>query len=226
MKNKNIQFKNFQIKEHKADESGNLIITGYGAVFGNIDSYRDVIEKGAFAKTLVERKGRIAFAYQHDIWNPIGKIQEIKEDDHGLWIKVMLSAADQDIQTKVKEGILSEMSIGYRTINSKSEMRDGQEINLLTEIKLFEISLVTVAANPLAVIETMKGEEKKDHIESEFDRVIALTRNDNLKFDLLTLKALVCKEPGNPDGDQNTPKQEEPPKQEVKKIEIKKFKLK
>ena len=208
--NNNIQFKNFEIKEHKEDGSGNLIIKAYGAVFGNIDSYGDVIEKGAFAKTLIDRKGRIAFCYQHDIHNPIGKILDISEDDHGLPMEVMISKSEPEIITKIKEGILNELSIGYRTLNSKSEVRDGQNIELLTEIKLFEVSLVTVAANPLAVITEMKAEEKKDYIEKEFDRVIALTRSDNLKFDLMTLKALVCNEPLQIDESKDTHEQEEP----------------
>jgi HK97 family phage prohead protease len=209
MKNE-LKFKNFQIKEFKEDDGGNLTITGYGAVFGNIDSYGDIIEKGAFAKTLSDRKGRIAFCYQHDIYNPIGKILEAKEDDNGLWMEVMLSKADQDIITKVKEGILSEMSIGYRTIESKSEVRDGQDIELLTEIKLFEVSLVTIAANPLALVTGMKAEEKRDKINSEFDRVIALTRSDNLKFEIMMLKALVCNEPLKVDESKDTQKQDEP----------------
>lgn len=186
-----LKFKNFEISETKADANGNLIIEGYGAVFGNIDSYGDIIEKGAFANTLNERKDRIAFAYQHDIWNPIGKIIEIKEDDKGLWLKVMLSSAEKDIQTKVKEGILQELSIGYREVNARRETRDEKEVNVVSEIKLYEISLVTVAANPLARIEGMKGEEKRDYLEKEFDRLIAIVRNENINFELNKLKSLV-----------------------------------
>lgn len=191
MKN-NLQFKSFDILEKKADDSGNLIITGYGAVFSNIDSHGDIIERGAFAKTLIDRQGRIAFCYQHDVWNPIGKIEEIREDEKGLWIKVMISAAEDDIQTKIKEGILKEMSIGYRTINSRSEMRDGQDVNVLSEIKLFEISLVTVAANPLAIVESMKSEaDKESFIEKEFDRLIAIVKNENINYELQKLKAVL-----------------------------------
>lgn len=186
-----LRFKNFDITETKSDESGNLTIVGYGAVFGNIDSYGDVIEKGAFSKTLLERVGRIAFCYQHDIWRPIGKIDEILEDDRGLKLTVVLSASEKDIQTKVKEGILKEMSIGYRTMESKAEVREGKDINLLTEIKLIEVSLVTVAANPLAIVESMKTDEKMDYITNEFDRVLAIVRNDNINFEIQKLKSLV-----------------------------------
>ena len=76
-----LQFKNFEIQETKADDSGGLTITGYGAAFNNIDSYGDIIEKGAFKNTLEDRGDRVAFCYQHDIWHPVGKIEEMKEDD-------------------------------------------------------------------------------------------------------------------------------------------------
>jgi len=186
-----LAFKNFDINEHKEDKSGNLILTGYGAVFGNVDSTGDIIEKGAFTKTLQERAGRIAFCYQHDIWNPIGKMQLIEENEKGLKISVMLSGAEKDIQTKVKEEILKEMSIGYRVVESKSEIRNEKEVNILTEIKLFEVSLVTIAANPLAVVESMKGEEKIDYLRKEFDRVLSIVRNDNINFEIQKLKSLV-----------------------------------
>ena len=71
-----LQFKNFEIKSYKEDGE-DFVIEGYGAVFGNIDSVGDVIEKGAFAKTLMERKDRIAFCLQHNIHEPIGKIIDI-----------------------------------------------------------------------------------------------------------------------------------------------------
>lgn len=189
---KNLRFKNFEIQETKADDKGGLTISGYGAYFGNIDSYGDIIEPGAFSKTLIERKDRIAFCYQHDIWNPIGKIQEISEDEKGLKITVKLSDAEKDIQTKIREGILKEMSIGYRTVNSRQEVRNEQQVNILTEIKLIEVSLVTVAANPLAVIESIKSDiERFEFVNNEFDRVLAIVKNENINFEIQKLKSLV-----------------------------------
>lgn len=192
---KDLEFKSFEITEHKADEGGNLVITGYGAIFGNIDSYGDIIEKGAFALTLIERKDRIAFCYQHDTWNPIGKILEIYEDEKGLFLKVMISSADKDIQTKVKEGILKEMSIGYRTLDDQVEMRNGKEVRLLKKLTLYEVSLVTIAANPLAMIEGMKSEEKQELLAKEFDRLLAIVRNENINFEIRKLKSLVLSGP-------------------------------
>jgi HK97 family phage prohead protease len=188
---KNLEFKNFEIQETKADDSGNLIISGYGAIFGNIDAGGDVIQMGAFANTLEERKDRIAFCYQHDIWHPIAKIQEIKEDVKGLYIRAMISASEDDIQVKIKEGILKEMSIGYQTVESRNEMKEGKQVRVLTKVSLYEVSIVTVAMNQMAMIETMKSEEKQNMIEKEFDRVLAIVRNDNINYEILKLKSLV-----------------------------------
>lgn len=187
---KGLEFKSFAILETKADDSGNLIINGYGAIFGNVDSGKDIIEKGAFAETLIERKGRIAFCYQHDIWNPIAKIQELYEDEKGLYISAMISAAEDDIQTKVKEGILKEMSIGYRTLSSRNEMRNGENVNILEKVSLYEVSLVTIAMNPLAMIEGMKSEEGADYLEKEFNRLLAIVKNENVNFEIMKLKGL------------------------------------
>lgn len=188
---KDLEFKSFQISEHKADESGNLVIVGYGAIFGNLDSYGDIIQPGAFAETLSERKERIAFCYQHDTWNPVGKILEISEDSKGLLLKVMISAAEMDIQTKVREGILKEMSIGYRVMEAKEEDREGENVRLLTKLKLYEVSLVTIAANPLAIITGMKSEEGKEYLEGEFNRLLAIIKNENINYEIRKLKAVV-----------------------------------
>lgn len=183
--------------EVKADSDNELIIEGHGAVKGNIDSYKDVIVDGAFKKTIKEQGDRIAFCYQHDIYNPIGKIIEIKEDSKGLWLRVKISDAENDIKTKIKEGILKEMSIGYSVIDMKRGEQDGEDVNLLTEIKLYEVSLVTLAANPLAIIEGMKaeGQTNKDVIEAEFDRLINIERQKEKRFEIMKLKALVMSLP-------------------------------
>lgn len=187
---KALEFKSFDFESKQEDDSGNLIITGYAATFGNIDSYKDTIERQAFESTIMKRGERIAFCYQHDIWNPIGKILKLSEDQKGLFIKVMISAAEEDIQTKIKEGILKEMSIGYRVIASRNEVKDGEEIRVLEEIELFEISIVTVAADSFAKIEGMKGEESINYLEKEFNRLIALVKNENVNFEIRKLKEL------------------------------------
>ena len=194
--NKELKFLNIPF-EIKADSDNELIIEGHGAVKNNIDSYKDVIVDGAFTKTIKEQGERIAFCLQHDIRNPIGKIQEIKEDEKGLFLRVKISDAEGGIKTKVKEGILKEMSIGYSVIQAEEGEKDGKEVLFLQQIKLYEVSLVTLAANPLAIIEGMKadGQSNKDVIEAEFDSLLAIERNNEKKYEIMKLKALVMSLP-------------------------------
>lgn len=203
-----LRFKGFKIEGIQEDDQ-QLVISGWAAVFGNIDSYGDIIQPGAFTKTLQERKGRIAFCHQHELDEPIGKILLLEERDKGLWIEVAISASEQDIQTKIKEGIYKEMSIGYSTLKSSQSMYEGNEVTYLTEIKLYEISLVTIAANELAVIEDMKSEDLPEYFDESFERLIVTERDNKKKFDLMKLKgqvlSLLTKEP-----EVSTPEEPEP----------------
>lgn len=215
-----LKFKDSKIGniEVKKDPTGSerIIISGWAARFGNVDSYGDIMEPGSCSKTVNERKGRIAFCYQHEIDEPIAKILVLEERSEGLWVEAEISASEKDIQTKVKEGILTEMSIGYRTINCTEEIINEKYITHLTEIKLYEISLVTIAANELATIQNIKSEERKDYFDDAFERLILLERNQSRKYDLMKLKnqvkALFEQEP---------PKSTLKPEEPQKTVEIK-----
>jgi hypothetical protein len=150
-----IEFKSYPA-EFNADISQRTI-EGYAAVFGNVDSWGDVIERGAFAKTLQEQPGRIKCCWQHDWTWPIGKPVLIEEDAKGLstMTRIAQTRAGDDALALCAEGIVTEMSIGYNTI--KSLMDEEAGIRYLQEVRLFEYSPVTWAANELAVITGVKG---------------------------------------------------------------------
>ena len=151
-------------------DSKNGIITGYASVFGNKDSDGDVIVKGAYSKTIKENKDRIAFLYQHDITKPIGKNLSLREDDYGLKFEAQFSNSTlgRDVAIMAEEGIIKEVSVGFRTIKGENK-KDFYEIQ---EIKLYEYSLVTLAANPLAQVTGLKSElEKKNYL---IDRIASL----------------------------------------------------
>ena len=141
------------------------IVSGYLSVFGNKDSDGDIITKGAFAKTLSENKSRIAYLWQHDITKPIGKFLDLNEDEKGLFYTAQMSKSSlgRDALTLMEEGILKENSIGFNIIKGK-EMEDHYQIS---EIKLWEGSVVTIAANPKAMIDSVKSEAEKTNIIAE-----------------------------------------------------------
>jgi HK97 family phage prohead protease len=58
------------------------IVKGYGSIFGNVDSDNDIIEKGAYARTIKNNGSRVKYLYQHDITKPIGRMKELFEDEN------------------------------------------------------------------------------------------------------------------------------------------------
>lgn len=150
------EYKSFKFELESADESGEF--SGYAAVFGNKDSGGDVIEKGAFSKTIREDFDRIKILSQHtDCELPIGKPLELREDDKGLFIRGKISdtAKGRDIQTLMKDGVLNELSIGYDAVEFNYDSEQGAR--RLKEIKLWEVSIVTWAMNDQAKIDEVKS---------------------------------------------------------------------
>jgi len=141
-------------------ESGEF--EGYGAVFGNKDSYDDIVVPGAFQKSLKEwqEKGRQpALLWQHQMDEPIGVYTEIREDDVGLYVKGRLLIDDDPLAKRahahMKAGSLSGMSIGY--VVNDWEYDETKKAWLLKEIELWEVSLVTFPANDQARISNVKS---------------------------------------------------------------------
>lgn len=157
-----LKYKSNLLELKDVDEKAG-IIRGYASVFGNKDSDGDVIAKGAYTKTISENKDRIAFLYQHDITKPIGKNLNLQEDSYGLKFEAQFSNSTlgRDVAIMAAEGIIKEVSVGFRTMKGAPK-DDHYEIQ---ETKLYEYSLVTLAANPLAMVTELKSElEKKNYL--------------------------------------------------------------
>lgn len=143
----------FELKEVDT-ETG--IFEGYGSTFGGEpDSYGDVVDKGAFSKTISEGSKRIKILWNHQTLEPIGKPVELREDEHGLYIKGKLSLGVQrarEVLSLMKDGVINELSIGYDTI---TEAVEGK-VRHLKEVRLWDVSPVSFAANPAATITAVK----------------------------------------------------------------------
>lgn len=170
-----------QIESKAAGEDGKLHITFYALAFGNIDSYGDVIEKGACAAFLKsDNKRRVRLCYQHERDTVIGVITSMKEDEKGLLCEadILPTSKGQDVQILLKEGAIDEFSIGYFADEFKYEKRDGYEdpVRVLTAITIVEISPVTRAANPAAVLIDAKSEDYKRALKSMSDEQLQALR--------------------------------------------------
>lgn len=121
------------------------VVSGFLSGFGNIDKGNDIIEKGAFAKSINERFSKIFFLLQHDMQKPLGKFQVLEEKDSGLYFeaKVSNTSYGNDLLQLYEDGVINEHSIGFNVI--KSEKKSG--VRIIKEVKLFEGSAVTIGAN-------------------------------------------------------------------------------
>lgn len=137
------------------------VICGYASLFGAVDQGNDVVETGAYAASLAALKakgGRVKMLWQHDPTQPIGIWDEVREDATGLWVKGRLLesvAKGREAIALIEAGALDGLSIGYRTRKATKNTK-GQR--LLTELELWEVSLVTFPMLPSARI-TGKSDE-------------------------------------------------------------------
>lgn len=136
-----------EYKEHDP-ETGKF--SGYLARFGEEDSYRDIIKKGAFKRTLneIKKSGRsVPILWQHNTREPIGVFTSIKEDNQGLLVEgklVLDTQRGREANALIAAGALTGMSIGFRTV--KSLWDEEARIRTLLDLDLMEGSLVTFPA--------------------------------------------------------------------------------
>ncbi len=164
-----------------ADEKAG-IIKGYGSYFGNKDSDNDVIMKGAYKKTIAENGDRVKYLYQHDMNQPIGKMTELYEDDKGLVFvaEIAKTQLGNDVVQLMKSGVITENSVGIMPIQ-KNNKGDYREIN---EVKLYEISAVTLAANDQAKILDVKGNVDVEKLSKRYDNLSKLIRKGNISDEM------------------------------------------
>jgi uncharacterized protein len=148
-----VERRDFNLRIKSVDEAAGTFI-GLGAVYGNVDLGNDVIDPGAFTRTLGAGKS-FPVLWQHDPSNPIGtaKITDTRE---GLLVNGKLELTDPTAQkayTFMKAGVVKGLSIGYDTMQSTM---DG-DIRHLTELRLWEISCVTFAMNESAQVSSVKA---------------------------------------------------------------------
>lgn len=136
------------------------VIEGYASLFGKRDQGNDVVMGGAYGASLARLAAagrRVKMLWQHDPTQPIGVWDEVREDATGLWVKGRILGdveKGREAVALLAAGAIDGLSIGYRTVKSE---RDGKGQRLLTELELWEVSLVTFPMLPEARV-AGKGE--------------------------------------------------------------------
>lgn len=146
---------------HNTYSSSNkkLYIEGYASIFSIADKDQDIIEQGAFRKSINNIKS-LKLLWQHDTTLPIGIISNISQDNYGLFMCAYITQTTQKAQEAahlVEEGIIDSLSIGFIPNKVKADFQGASRI---IEATLYEISLVTFPANPMSKISYIKNLSK------------------------------------------------------------------
>ncbi|MDR1907790.1 MAG: HK97 family phage prohead protease [Holosporales bacterium] len=163
-----MNFINYPMQIKSLDQTGAL--EGYASVFGTVDLQNEVVQPGAFEASLATWKQNSCFPkmlWQHDPKSPIGVWDDMFEDQYGLYVRGRLLLDLQkgrDAYSLIKSGAVDGLSIGFMP---KQSHKDG-DVRVLDEVDLFEVSLVTFMANPLAKVTSCK------HWSDAYDQTIYL----------------------------------------------------
>ncbi len=155
------EVRSFAMQIKATGEDG--MIEGYGSVFGVADSYDDVIARGAFAASLKAHKAvgtMPAMLWQHEADEPIGVWTEMSEDAKGLKVRGQLcldTSCGKEAYALLKMGALNGLSIGF--ISRQWSYDTETDIRTLTEVDLWEVSLVTFPANESARVIGVKASD-------------------------------------------------------------------
>jgi len=161
------------------DDAG---IEGYASLFGQADQGGDVVQKGAYSQSiraLGAAGQRVKMLWQHDPSQPIGVWDEVREDARGLWVKGRLLDSTQkgrEAAALIAAGAIDGLSIGYRT---RKAGKNDKGQRLLTELELWEVSLVTFPMLPSARV-AAKGDEPG--AEAALREMVAVLRGARLEL--------------------------------------------
>jgi HK97 family phage prohead protease len=146
--------------ELKMEGDEKSTIVGLASTFGNTDLTGDVIERGAFTKSLsaIQATGRkIPMLDSHDFKAPIGVWEKFEETEQGLIAEGKLTVSVQrarEVRDLIDDGAISALSIGF--VTRRDEYDRERKVRIIKELDLKEVSPVVFPANPEARINALK----------------------------------------------------------------------
>ena len=135
---------------------------GMASVFGEvIDAFMPtVMQRGAFTKTIAERARGIPILWQHNIDQPIGKPTHLIETEFGLAMQATISRTTlgRDTLILIHDKVVNALSIGFDpVVFDFQEQEDGTMKRFIREARLHEVSVVTLGADPNALISEVRA---------------------------------------------------------------------
>jgi HK97 family phage prohead protease len=192
---KDIYSKKFISSDIKDVDVKEGIVTGYFSNFNTLDSDGDIIREGAFKQSIQEwfPKGRVKHLLNHQVMQPLGKLTTLREDSIGLYYesKIGSHTIGQDFLKMAESGLVTEHSIGFRTLNEKK----SPEGNEILHVQLYEGSSLTGwGANentPLTGMKALTNESLLERLKS-FEQFIRKTSatDESIELCILHIKQL------------------------------------
>lgn len=172
----------------------NKIVTGYLSSFDNKDYDNDIILRGAYKKSIAERKNDIYFLNQHNWGQPHGKFNVLEEQPQGLYFEstpMIDTTFSMDAMKLYEAGIVKEHSIGYQVV--KSEFSKKDDANIIKEIKLYEGSNVTLGANNNTPFTGFKSYNLKQ-VNDQYKQILKAFRNETFTDETFGLLEIALKQ--------------------------------
>ena len=130
----------------------NQLFCGYASVFNVLDNHNDIILPNAICN--IDSIKNIPILWQHDVKKPVGKVIDAYIDDIGLFIYADINQEliyGKEAYSSLKSNTVNGLSIGYKI--NKNYIKDN--IGYLEDIKIIEISIVSLPANEMSMAELL-----------------------------------------------------------------------
>lgn len=197
------------IKAGPADGLAEGQFTAYASVFGNKDSYGDVVQPGAFTDTLAEWKASgnpIPLLWGHDMQDPfsnIGGVVTAEQDDHGLKVTAQLDLENpkaMQVYKLLKGARVDQMSFAYDVLAGGPARDEAHgDYYSLDKLKLYEVSVVPIGANQETEILAVKANADALALGFKEGRVLAAKHIDSLRSAQEAIGAVIAAAEGTND---------------------------
>ena len=142
------------------------------SAFGNKDDDGDMVQKGAFAKSLSERgvgaktDRKIAYLKYHNMQMPLGTFKELFESDRGLEAIGRIDETQLGDETliQIQNKTLNQHSIGFMYVWDKIDYSEQEDAFIVKEMNLWEGSLVTLGVNENTPVLEVRGKDFDDQV--------------------------------------------------------------
>jgi hypothetical protein len=90
----------------------------------------------------------------------LGTVVDAYSDETGLFIEARLADTPkvEEIRQKLMQGHIKKMSVGFYIKDMRYDRYDGQEVRVITDVDMVEVSVVPIPANDRAEILSVKSD--------------------------------------------------------------------